>query len=580
MDQALDDKEKMRETFAKNFSNIYMKTGILTKDQVIQIIEDYLQYARKMSVDTDSELYKYRNEISNCIYRITCLVSKDKNKPISYLYLSSPVLYHLAFGKNPDGSDRVGLILRSEEEKELLEIPTIEDVENKFLNNKRKAIARRKRNRDDDDSEDEDDDELSEDDLKIIKQKYDIEMENYSYKQGTLDPIIPPLYLHDESEDTIFGVGVKLTEEQIVTASEILKQDAIESGNDPNEVNVQEFAFLMIKRSWAPNITYFRKENTKPNILITDIVDESITANMLHNLLDTFNTDENVPYSKKDRHGNVPNILGQEKFKEGDRYPLIHTQKITDKVRGKMVTGNKFTIEFSGRASSISDASFARQIYGKITLENPKDSSKSIDIRLFYAQDTSIDKTNTRGEEDRRLYHSSDRDERTYGKSHFATKNAWTNMPVLQSEDASNWERSKYEPKPDKSSSAENVWTKNPQPSEKVWRKMEPQSPPKPKPIEKKSWRKPLVEIVPKVEVFFPIEMLTMPLSSKQHREKYTDLVKVDHPQPKKFNEDDGFTKVKPKNRRTGTKTKPVEEITRPIQSKKRFLSLEDSDSE
>jgi len=91
-------------------SNIVrIRTGVLDHSHVKAVINTFVNSIQQAAVDRESGLYDilapYIDQIVTCDFEVNVVTKVDGTKKgISFVWFSSPAMYHIVRGKNPDGS--------------------------------------------------------------------------------------------------------------------------------------------------------------------------------------------------------------------------------------------------------------------------------------------------------------------------------------------------------------------------------------------------------------------------------------------------------------------------------------------
>ena len=571
-------KEDKGENLAKNFHNIYCSPGILNTKQINNIVSTFLKVAKKVSSNPVNKLYKYKDEINGSSFQVNHVITQtmiDKNPdkfkkktnkpgtPLAFIMFTSPVVYRLALGKDPDqGLDGLlykNNVLKLNKEEIGYEQPEIQKPKKPTLDSVKKSsvktssVKKSKWADEDSDSDDEDN----------IKRKYEIEMKKYNKAYEEYEKQFDE-YINievDASDGTyeeylecvpLFSIPEDYTDEQYEIVKKQAKFELKKEGKEENieDIEIQDFTYLGIKRGFVKNIS----SDLYPNILISKFPtknNEFIDEELLHSIFDIYNTDKEVyfvdPKNKKAGTFTFPKIY----FTKNKKDETIAT--IEYRSREAYFTDGLFASQMNMRKTFSNGKEYSTDLFFNFKVFNEKDEHKRMDVKNVPIQ---IEEKNDLIIRD----NFRNRTETTF----------WPRGPkIIEEEVKTNWPRS---PVPQKNeSSIKNVWTKSPKSEKKSWRKT---LPPKPN-LSDSSEEEEIDAKVYDVEVkeFFPIENLIVPFSSKQKLVNYLEIMRSKTPPEK----DDGFKTVVNKKKKKIHKN--TVNKTQVLKTKNRFV-LADSDSD
>jgi hypothetical protein len=535
-----EEKEQERESYTRNTSHIYIRTGILTSEQVNEIIETFFADMRDRANVQGSELYPLRKEILSANYELNIVSPKGENleKPYGYLYVSSPVVYWLAFGKNPDGTERIGMVKKCDIpdfEEEEVKKPIPPKYEDFVEENKRVTQTRGRSKWTEEEEED-----LSLEEMKKKNRLYQLALENYENKlrayesymcsevMAELEPLAFPLY----------AIGSMLDEEQQALSRKILIAEAVKNGEDPDDIDFPLQGTLQIRRGFAEDFNYFYRKSEEQTILKSHPIYSSfVTEKLIFSLFEKFNTDK-LGFTEKGTRVSKP-------------YPVV-TSYVNN------AGGTVFIVKFSDRPNSASDARFAHHMRAKTLITNPANPSEVVSTYFWHKRIEDEDKETRRNNEIRsnHLAKSKVRKSETYG-GFFAsrTEQTWARTPVAAlTQDfrriaLDRPETSRHEThRPETSRpEIENVWERKP-------------ALPKPEVKKYPNWRKTAepvkaepVKVVEEEEEeifrYFPLRNLVVPFSSKIQEPHFESMIE-------RRKKDEGFTEVVKKGKAKKTEVK------------------------
>ena len=411
-------KDIYRESLPKDYQTIYVNHSVLSKEQEEKIISTFFEICVEEAEDKNSILHHYLDEIRSSSYILNYVLDPrtglNLSTPLSYIRMSSKIMYHLAFGNNPDGTPRTRKVLKRTLPTYVEPAPLIsfEEYKNKRINESEKRKLKKsstsktstgKMNwaaESSSEDDEEDDDELE----KKYKQEYE-KLGNERDKK--INEMV------DVSDDPIVyrlcDICVSVTPEQ----GQILKDKRIEEAvimNKPESV-IQEFKDSEVTEGGIFIRTCFVKDpgaEYEKSILQGKIFGAShkwITEEFVKSQFEVYSTDKNV---HKNKNGS--------KF----TYPLVNVKSNAD--------SQTITITFSPKISSSSDAGFCKYMKEKTTFVNPKNQDQKVLITFRFKK--------VKEETDRKPSDHRTNQHVEYKKKPYANKGSYDSSNVDNTEDA------------------------------------------------------------------------------------------------------------------------------------------------
>lgn len=283
-----------------NQSNLYIISGVLTQEQVESAFTVFFNKLR------ETPPYSNDPEIKVATFEVNVVTNADGMLfGVTYAWVSSPKIYNIIVGLNPDGSERV-----REEPDPTWVRPTKKEKTGKFMW------------ADDGDSDDE----------REGRGEYARPM-----RRIKLDPIatLP---------------AVQYTAKQLEAVGSKLREEAASKGGDPDKVSVPTYGYFSVLRSF---VNLPDSEEVDQSTICCRDAPSWVTEEMIRAQFAKFSTDTNVHIVKVDRE--VQKIT----------YPKVRMRDNHYKV-GQDGKYNKIVyVTFSNLSAHIADAAFALQMRTK-----------------------------------------------------------------------------------------------------------------------------------------------------------------------------------------------------------------------
>lgn len=216
----------------KNEHNVYVNTGLATQEQLQASIMAFKKELIKMFPKGG---YEKCEIISNLVTDM-----KGNSYRFAYVWVSDPRVYYILVGLNPDGTERI----KEEKDEEIMDDSfTLDsfDLESAFKS-----------------------------EIKV--------------KKPSIQVNLPPL---------LTLPGYEYTEEQKSKASEDLRAEALNKGEDPNKIVVPSYGYFEVSRAWAGSL----KKNESSSTLCS-YVPIWVNEDMLKKIFFRFSSDKSGMYPK------------------------------------------------------------------------------------------------------------------------------------------------------------------------------------------------------------------------------------------------------------------------------------------
>lgn len=354
----------VRDTWPKDFRTIYVRHGVLTKEQLQTLISSFLNEAKKNAADPSSELHQYMDEINRSTWELNYILDVktglNLEKPSSFIRFSSSILFHLSLGNNPNGTPREKCIKNKDHpdyiNSEIMHIEEFIEEQKKIRDRKRiekersKAkFAKTKKWADadsSDESEDDEDDDFEEEYERYLKDIHDNAEKMVMVTEEGLTP-------------RIVDVAVPLNETQYNNLVQELINEAIAKGEEDmiQEIRTNpelKFGFIMAHAAHAkPPDPQFNRTTLQCSIFNENY--DWITTSLIKEIFDPYNNDPNKSW------------------------PKVKISKSTN--------CTFITVEFSNVSKYINDACFCKYMKTKTVLKNPNNPDKDITLTFNYKRE-------------------------------------------------------------------------------------------------------------------------------------------------------------------------------------------------